>query len=539
MREAAFAKDDSLSPVRSVLIKSLPEADHLRHRGIGLGTQRRTSEFAQRILDRAQALGMGKALLATKTGISRQTLDNLLGLSEHADGAMASIRTFLLLGQALRVHPSWLIEGLFRNVAVDFRLGVQMHANRLPVVEDLNFAEGVVAAPGTHLVKRWRVHNPGPEPWVGLKLVCQDIHPSISSRLSGEALHATDGLKPDAAELELPDIPPGQGLDIAMGFTAPVTSGAVVSRWLAVDSDGAELKPNGFGLWLIVHVTTLADTIAFEPLPTDANEWPATDHRKLSRNSATASSDTASPAALSTFADRVLARATELGFNKKELASRAGLSRQTLDNALRLGRSSAAALPNVHTLLTLAVALKAHPFWLVEGLMADVRLSMHLRALAIGDRVGLVEDISAPDGCVVAPGAHFYKAQTGHKLGNVTWHNKKLVCWDAHIEIQAVNFQGQNIPVQRLISDVQEVQLGQLEGDTVFSASIGFTAPSTPGWAFSYWMLANEDGTPAFNESVAIWVLVYVEPDAAKRAYWPAALTSDALPREALAGCFR
>ncbi len=182
--------------------------------------------------------------------------------------------------------------------------------------------------------------------------------------------------------------------------------------------------------------------------------------------------------------------------------------------------------------------MQQYPFWLVDGLMADTHMSTHLRALAIGDRVGLVEDISVPDGCVVAPGAHFYKAQTGHKLGHVSWHNKKLVCWDAHVNDQAVSAKGKSIPVQQLKSDVNEVTLGCLDGDVVFSASIGFTAPSTPGWAFSYWMVANEDRTPAFNESVAVWVLVYVEPDLAKRAYWPAALTSDELPREALVGCF-
>ena len=243
------------------------DPDGLNRKGVGLGTQRDASEFAQRILTRAAQLGMNKLQLAAKAGLSRQTLANMLQFASGGDNPMPAIRTFLLLGQALRVHPAWLIEGLFTNVVVDTAIDTRMRAGHSPNVADVNFAQGVLAAPGSRFTKTWRVRNDGPQPWAGLKLVCQDRHIVFTSKRTGEALFAADCLKPDALEIALPDLAPGEQAEVSVGYTAPVTSGANVSRWLAVAPGDAPVPGGPFGAWVLVHVTTLADTLAFEPLP--------------------------------------------------------------------------------------------------------------------------------------------------------------------------------------------------------------------------------------------------------------------------------
>ena len=243
------------------------ESTALQRQGIGLGTLQHVSEFAPRVLARAKEIGISKAQLAARAGLSRQTLDNLLAYAEGGDAAMPAMRTFIQLGHALRVHPSWLIEGLFGHVAVDTRIDVHRQANRSPNVLDLTFAQGAVAAPSARLLKAWRIRNDTQEQWKGLRLVCCDGRITLSSHQTGLPLHATSGLHPDVAEVALPDLPPGDSTDVHIGFTAPPTAGATVSRWLALGPDGLPVSPGGFGAWFLVHVTTLADTLAFEPLP--------------------------------------------------------------------------------------------------------------------------------------------------------------------------------------------------------------------------------------------------------------------------------
>lgn len=241
----------------------------LSRRGTGLGTPHDPTDFAQRILARALQLGMNKTQLATKSGLSRQTLENVLQYgSQGGSSSMPAIRTFLLLGQALRVHPAWLIEGLFTNVTVDTAIETQMHAGRSPNVRDVNFAQGVLAAPGSRFTKIWELHNDSRVAWSGLSLVCQDRQVVFTSKRSGEALFAADCLKPDALSIALPDLAPGASAEVSMGYAAPMTSGACVSRWLAVGPDGTAPPGPPFGAWVLVHVTTLADTLAFAPLPT-------------------------------------------------------------------------------------------------------------------------------------------------------------------------------------------------------------------------------------------------------------------------------
>ena len=245
--------------------------------------------------------------------------------------------------------------------------------------------------------------------------------------------------------------------------------------------------------------------------------------RKSPRKTAAAGSP---DAPRSEFAQRVLRRAHGLGLKKKDLAARADLSRQTLDNLLQLGLEGESSMPSVRTLMALAVALKVHPYWLVEGLTRNLRVSLHLRQLMQGTRVGFVEDMSAPDGCLVAPGAHFFKRWSAQNLSGRPWHVDKLVCWDDELETEGILLNGEVQPVNRLIPDVLEMPIGEIGPEEVFGRAIGFTAPTQPGLAASYWIPLNADGTRCFDESVGLWVIVHVDgPSQALKAF-PEAVTS-------------
>ena len=180
---------------------------------------------------------------------------------------MPSIRSFLMLAQALKVHPAWVIEGLFSNVIVDARIDVRMNVQKSANVEHLSYPDGAVVAPGTRFTKTWRVHNPSAVRWPALRLACQDRRVTLTLKRTGEPLHAAGALEPDAPFIDLPALEPGAATDISMPFTAPYNSGATISRWLAVGQDGQPVAHVHFGTWAMVHVTTLADTLAFEPLP--------------------------------------------------------------------------------------------------------------------------------------------------------------------------------------------------------------------------------------------------------------------------------
>lgn len=230
----------------------------------------------------------------------------------------------------------------------------------------------------------------------------------------------------------------------------------------------------------------------------------------------------------SIFAARVLERAAHLGLTKKELATKARLSRQTLDNVLRLGAKGDDLIPSIKTLLCLSVALGVHPFWLTDGIFEDYRLSAHLKAQMRGDRAGFVADLACPDGCLVAPGARFEKVWSAQFLGTALLAGRKVVCADDQIDATAFELDGRPCAVRLLTPRVREVFV---EGDapsqgSVVTVTVEFTAPMEPGPALSYWLVAEADGKLCYSESAGLWVIVVVEPDAALRSAFPGALTT-------------
>lgn len=225
--------------------------------------QPKVSEFTRRIEARMQALGMNKKELATRAGIARQTLYTILDMGQSDDDRMPRVSTLLALAGALQVHPFWLVDGLFANVVVPASLNQEVRGDRAGFVEDVTFPGGALVAPGAHFVKVWRVQNLGNEIWKGRKLVCRDDALAVTLRQTGEVLPIGKRLIPDALELPVPTTPPGGVVELAMGFTAPMAAGMLVSYWLGTFADGTPCFGEDAGLEVLVNVTTLGASRAF------------------------------------------------------------------------------------------------------------------------------------------------------------------------------------------------------------------------------------------------------------------------------------
>jgi DNA-binding XRE family transcriptional regulator len=232
------------------------------------GTAESVSEFTKRIEFRMRELGMTKKDLAEKAGISRQSLYSILQLGTEGDPAMPKIKTMLALADALKMHPFWLVDGLFCNVYVPPSLDALTQGDRAGFVTDVNYPDGTLVAPGMHFVKTWRVQNVGDEPWLkgSRKLLCWDEEVVVTSKRTGKPLHVAGRLVPDAQEISLDkDMAIGEVFELSMGFTAPKTNGVVISYWVVAKPDGTLCYEESAGIWCMVRVSDFADTIAFTP----------------------------------------------------------------------------------------------------------------------------------------------------------------------------------------------------------------------------------------------------------------------------------
>jgi transcriptional regulator with XRE-family HTH domain len=243
-------------------------ASSIQRQSIGVGSLDHVSEFAERILCRMQELGLKQKDLVELTDLSRQTLHSVLRMGLEGDTTMPKIGTILRLARALHVHPYWLVEGLFANVALPPSVKEQADGDRAAFVVDVNYPDGTWVAPGVRFTKTWRVQNLGPDAWQkgSRKLVCWDDEVIVTSKRTGQALHVAGRLVPDELEVHLSgDLDVGGVVDLSMTFTAPKTSGTVISCWMPVFADGGMCwEDESSMLWVSVHVTTLADMVAFK-----------------------------------------------------------------------------------------------------------------------------------------------------------------------------------------------------------------------------------------------------------------------------------
>ncbi len=62
------------------------------------------------------------------------------------------------------------------------------------------------------------------------------------------------GLKPDSRLIPIPDTPPGETVEISIGFTAPTLPCSCISYWKMSNAEGELLFPESEGLSCLVSV---------------------------------------------------------------------------------------------------------------------------------------------------------------------------------------------------------------------------------------------------------------------------------------------
>lgn len=245
-------------------LKEEEESDTDLSVSVGLGTIDELSEFGARIQNLRRQKNLSVTELAKRAGLSRQAVYSALEMGKD-DMQMPKVTTLMALANALEVHPYWLVEGLFANVAIPAKLATQMEGERAGFVDDVTYPDGILAAPGTRFTKIWRFQNLGPTAWEGCHLVCWDDEVTVTSKRTKKIIHVAKSIVPDTRRVPIPTTPPGHTVEIAVNFTAPTSAGTCVSYWIGVDASEHPVFGEEGGIAVVVKVTTLSNTIAFSP----------------------------------------------------------------------------------------------------------------------------------------------------------------------------------------------------------------------------------------------------------------------------------
>lgn len=200
-------------------------------------------------------------------------------------------------------------------------------------------------------------------------------------------------------------------------------------------------------------------------------------------------------------------RASELGLSQVELAKRAGKSRATLYSLGQIGGR----LPELETLIDIALALDVHPLRLIHLVFDDYPLPVRQERSHAerGDKSVFRADVTIPDGSVVLTGSRFTKIWEVQNVGTVTWEDRVLRCMDDEISVFSRSGEVLNI-TPPLRPDVQSIAVPQTPPGGIARLSINFTAPELPCSCVSYWKSFFLDGTACMPDAAGLWVRVRV-----------------------------
>jgi transcriptional regulator with XRE-family HTH domain len=200
-------------------------------------------------------------------------------------------------------------------------------------------------------------------------------------------------------------------------------------------------------------------------------------------------------------------RARVQGISLSEVSRRAAVSRQTL-YGLSENRGR---LPDLETLIAVAVALEVHPTRLVHLIFEDYPLPRRLEQTHSqrGDKSVFVRDVTCPDGDIVHVGARFTKIWEVQNVGTVAWENRFLQCVDDELVVFAKTGELLRI-TEPLKPVVPRIAVPTTKPGATVRISADFDAPSIPCTCISYWKSVFEDGSPCFPNSVGLSVKVRV-----------------------------
>jgi len=200
-------------------------------------------------------------------------------------------------------------------------------------------------------------------------------------------------------------------------------------------------------------------------------------------------------------------RAKELGLSLAEISRQAGKARATLYAVGQLdGR-----LPELETLIDIALVLQVHPLRLIHLVFEDYKLPIkqtreHKQR---GDKSIFRADVTIPDRSEVIAGSRFTKIWEVQNIGTVAWEGRTLRCVDD--ELIVYSRAGELLIIAQPLKPVAaQVPVPYTPPGGIARLSVQFTAPRLPCSCLSYWKSYAADGTPCFPNSAGLWVKVQV-----------------------------
>jgi len=200
------------------------------------------------------------------------------------------------------------------------------------------------------------------------------------------------------------------------------------------------------------------------------------------------------------FADYFEKRIKELGLTRTEVAKRAGVSRQAL-NDLTTGKTGQA---KVSTVVSIAQVLKVHPIHLFRLLLSRVEFPKHTvtGAKYRGDAVGFIADVTIPDNSRVMVDQVFTKTWEIQHIGDKRWLQRRYICVDEPVEYLSIDGRFAPPTTQRGLMPTQPfIDIPELLPGQIVQLSVEFTAPPYPCSVFSYWKMIDAQGDFCFPET--------------------------------------
>lgn len=218
------------------------------------------------IRQRCRQLGISLSHLCREAGVSRQTLYQ----SWQPDDKYPSLTTLVHLAQVLKVHPLRLLQLVFINRSLPETVQ-PTPGDASAFVSDVTFPDGERVFTGQQFQKVWCIQNIGNIVWKDRALTCQDENLTVFSHFDGE-LNLAKALQPEDNWIQLPEVAPGETLNIKANFTAPDSPGTVISYWKMVNADGSFCFANSKGLWVKVQVVAPTKAAGFAEQQQDWQE---------------------------------------------------------------------------------------------------------------------------------------------------------------------------------------------------------------------------------------------------------------------------
>lgn len=213
--------------------------------------------FQNFVFQRSQAIGISRSELARRACISRESLYKIL----RGDIENPSIQTLHGLAIALQVSPIYLLRQYFEelNLGPGTLLSVSNPNDHVSFVRDVNFPDGSAVSINQEFIKTWEIQNTGALVWEGRHLVCQDDNYVLARReADGTLTEVMDcHLLPEARNIALPTVQPGQVIQLSVKFIAPPFPCTVVSTWKIADAGGHLCFPGFLGIWAMMRVVAL------------------------------------------------------------------------------------------------------------------------------------------------------------------------------------------------------------------------------------------------------------------------------------------